>query len=78
MAANTLSTTGLRHFIDLLLSPSAGWIVLEVRTDGIFNHVDRDLGILHLEREIDQRLACALWEIEKIHRGFRHLLALNP
>lgn len=64
VATDALRATGLfQSFgcVDLLLSPTKGWFVLEVGTDGIFNHVDRDLEIPHLEHEIDSRLADAFW-----------------
>lgn len=44
-----------------LLPGLYGWLVLEVGTDGVFNHVDRDLGIPELEQEIERRLAEAFW-----------------
>jgi hypothetical protein len=46
---------------DLLRRPTGEWVVLEVGTDGLFNHVDRDLGLPALEREIDRRIAEAFW-----------------
>lgn len=46
---------------DLLRRPSGGWVVLEVGTDGVFNHVDRDLGLPGLELEIRGRVAEAFW-----------------
>lgn len=47
---------------DLLQRPSGEWVVLEVGTDGIFNHVDRDLGLPSLETELAQRIARAFWK----------------
>ncbi len=45
-----------------LISPGDGvWLVLEVGTDGLFNHVDRDLGDPYLEQEIQKRIADAFW-----------------
>jgi hypothetical protein len=35
--------------------------VLEVNTDGLFNHVDRDISVGNIAEEIDQRLAVAFW-----------------
>jgi hypothetical protein len=46
---------------DLLCRPTGEWVVLEVGTDGMFNHVDRDLGLPELEREIQCRIAEAFW-----------------
>ena len=58
-----IATSLLHSFgcADLLNSPTKGWIVLEVGTDGIFNHVDRDIGISQLKNEIDRRIAEAFW-----------------
>lgn len=64
VATDALRATGLLQSfgcVDLLFSPSQGWVVLEVGTEGIFNHVDRDIGIPHIEHEIDLRLADAFW-----------------
>lgn len=47
--------------VDLVQRPSGEWVVLEVGTDGFFNHVDRDLGVPALEDEILQRIAEAFW-----------------
>jgi hypothetical protein len=46
---------------DLLRRPTGEWVVLEVGTDGMFNHVDRELGLPELEREIQRRIAEAFW-----------------
>ncbi len=46
---------------DLLRHPSGEWQVLEVGTDGMFNHVDRDLGLPNLERELQRNVAQAFW-----------------
>jgi hypothetical protein len=47
---------------DLLCRPSGEWVVLEVGTDGVFNHVDRELGDPELEKEIGERIARAFWK----------------
>jgi hypothetical protein len=47
--------------VDLLLRPTGDWVVLEVGTDGLFNHIDRDLGIPELEYDIQRRVAEAFW-----------------
>jgi glutathione synthase/RimK-type ligase-like ATP-grasp enzyme len=47
--------------VDLIQRPSGQWVVLEVGTDGMFNFVDRDLGIPELETEIQRRIAQAFW-----------------
>lgn len=47
--------------VDLLCRPTGEWVVLEVGTDGLFNHVDRDLGDARLESEILRRITAAFW-----------------
>lgn len=46
---------------DLMRNEQGRWLVLEVNTDGIFNHVDRDIAIGNIAAEIEQRLAQAFW-----------------
>ena len=48
--------------VDLLHRPSGEWVVLEVGTDGLFNHVDRDVGDRDFERELRNRVADAFWK----------------
>jgi hypothetical protein len=36
-------------------------VVLEVGTDGLYNHVDRELNIPRLEAELMERIAAAFW-----------------
>jgi|GEM_PF-1394508 len=63
-ARRALVATGLWNSFgcaDLLRKPTGEWVVLEVGTDGLFNHVDRDLGDEHFERELHQRVADAFW-----------------
>jgi glutathione synthase/RimK-type ligase-like ATP-grasp enzyme len=60
--------------VDLLQKPRGEWVVLEVGTDGLYNHVDRDLGDEQLERELDQRLADAFWRAE---RNCDHMSAVD-
>jgi glutathione synthase/RimK-type ligase-like ATP-grasp enzyme len=47
--------------VDLIRRPSGEWLVLEVGTDGPFNHVDRDLGLPAIEQEVQRRIAEAFW-----------------
>ncbi len=47
--------------VDLLRRPTGEWVVLEVGTDGLFNHVDRDLGDATLETDILRRINAAFW-----------------
>lgn len=64
-AEAALRATGLLDSFgaaDLLRRPSGEWIVLEVGTDGMFNHVDRNLEHPALEREIGKRIAEAFWK----------------
>lgn len=61
-----LTATGLLDSFgccDLLQSPSGEWVVLEVGTDGMFNHVDRDIGDPDFERELDRRVAESFWAV---------------
>ncbi len=44
-----------------LLRRGDDWLVLEVGTDGVFNHVDRDFDSQALEEELNRRLAEAFW-----------------
>ena len=46
---------------DLLRTPEGQWIVLEVGTDGMFNHVDREIGHPILEQEIQRQIAETFW-----------------
>lgn len=46
---------------DLLPAPDGGWLVLEVGTDGPSSHVDHDLGLPELERDVRRRVAEAFW-----------------
>lgn len=59
-----LAATGLYETfgcVDLLCRPSGEWLVLEVGTDGLFNHVDRDLDNPELEAELSLRISHAFW-----------------
>ena len=47
--------------VDLLRTDAGRWLVLEVGTDGVFNHVDRSLDLPDVETELSQRLAEAFW-----------------
>lgn len=47
---------------DLMRRPTGDWVVLEVGTDGIYNHVDRDVGDAQFERELEERVATAFGE----------------
>lgn len=63
-ARAALKATGLYDSFgcaDLLCRPSGEWVVLEVGTDGLYNHVDRELGNSRFEQEIHSRIAKAFW-----------------
>lgn len=47
--------------VDLLCDPNGRWLVLEVGTDGMFNHVDRDIGDSQPGIEIQRHIAEAFW-----------------
>ncbi len=55
-ATNLLDSFGC---VDLLKDEQGRWLVLEVNTDGISSHVDRDIAIGNLAAEIDERIARA-------------------
>lgn len=60
-----LEATGLDDSfgcVDLLRRPAGDWVVLEVGTDGLFNHVDRELDNPALEAELLQRIVRAFQE----------------
>jgi len=62
-AKGALSVAGLMQSFGAvdLLSDGRGWLVLEVGTDGVHNHVDRDFENPSLEAELNRRLAEAFW-----------------
>ena len=57
-ATDLLETFGC---VDLLQHPDGSWLVLEVGTDGIFNHVDRDLGDPSFEAELMAKIRDSFW-----------------
>ena len=52
-ATNLLQTFGC---VDLLQRADGSWVVLEVGTDGLFTHVDRDLSDSAFEAELLERI----------------------
>ena len=46
---------------DLLQKPNGDWVVLEVGTDGLHNHVDRELDHESFEQELNIRLNASFW-----------------
>jgi hypothetical protein len=48
--------------VDLMCRPDGAWVVLEVGTDGLFNHVDRDWGDVEMENELSRRVADSFWQ----------------
>ena len=64
-ARAALTATGLLDSfgcVDLLQKPTGEWVVLEVGTDGLVNHVDRDVGDADTEAEIARRITEAFWK----------------
>ena len=62
VAERAFTATGLWSSfgcVDLLRTPNGQWIALEVGTDGLFNHVDRDLGEPDFERQLLRRVVDA-------------------
>ncbi len=55
-AFDATSLTGSFGCADLIQSPTGEWLVLEVGSDGLFNHVDRDLNSPDLEIELNNQL----------------------
>jgi hypothetical protein len=65
VARNALEASGLLNSfgcVDLLRRPTGEWLALEVGTDGLFNHVDRDLGNPEFEHQIEDRITSAFWK----------------
>lgn len=63
-AASALDISGLRTsfgVVDLIRKGNT-WLVLEIGTDGVANHVDRDFDSRTLNDELDERLAAAFWK----------------
>jgi hypothetical protein len=65
-ATNLLQTFGC---VDLLQRADGSWVVLEVGTDGLFTHVDRDLSNSAFEAELLERIC------DSFSRKCRALLA---
>jgi glutathione synthase/RimK-type ligase-like ATP-grasp enzyme len=64
-AKAALIATGLYDsfgVVDLVKDIDRNWYALEVGTDGIYNHVDRDIDNDNLLDEINERLAIAFWK----------------
>lgn len=52
---------------DLMKDSNGRWLVLEVNTDGLFNHVDRDIDVGNIASDIDDRLAQAFHVWQRKH-----------
>lgn len=66
VAEKTLEAVNLYNSfgcVDLIQDLNKDWLVLEVGTDGIFNHVDRQINNKELETEIARRLAETFWAL---------------
>lgn len=64
VARQALTATGLLDSfgcVDLLPAPDGRWLALEVGTDGLYNHVDREIDDPALLTEIHTRIARAFW-----------------
>jgi glutathione synthase/RimK-type ligase-like ATP-grasp enzyme len=48
--------------VDLIRHPAGDWLVLEVGTDGLFNHIDREVGDSRLLAEMNERIARSFWQ----------------
>lgn len=62
VAQLALEATGLASSfgcVDLLPDVRGRWLALEVGTDGLWNHVDRSIGVGSIEVELETRLARA-------------------
>ncbi|HYE18351.1 MAG TPA: hypothetical protein VEA69_07895 [Tepidisphaeraceae bacterium] len=57
-ATNLLDSFGC---VDLLRRDDGAWLALEVGTDGIYNHVDRDVGNPEFERSLNAHLGMAFF-----------------
>ena len=64
VATAALKATGLFGSFGIvdLLSHEDRWLVLEIGSDGLFNHVDRDFDNPALALELERRLAEAFWK----------------
>ncbi len=65
VAKMALISTGLYDsfgIVDLIKNKQGKWYALEVGTDGIYNHVDREVENDKLFDEINERLARAFWK----------------
>ena len=64
VATAALTATGLYYSfgaVDLIKDIHDRWYALEVGTDGIYNHVDRDIDNDTILDELNERLAIAFW-----------------
>ncbi|VEP12754.1 conserved hypothetical protein [Hyella patelloides LEGE 07179] len=64
IATKTLKITRLFDSfgcVDFIQDNQGKWLVLEVGTDGIFNHVDRHIENQSLEKELSENIAKAFW-----------------
>lgn len=68
VARLALEATGLASSfggVDLLRDTGDRWLALEVGTDGLWNHVDRDIGVRGITDELEARLTKAFHEWAK-------------
>ncbi|MFN7137778.1 MAG: RimK family alpha-L-glutamate ligase [Limisphaerales bacterium] len=65
-AQHALNAAGLSDSFgcaDLMQKPDGNWVVLEIGTDGVFNHVDREIGNEQFEHALKTRVADAFWSV---------------
>lgn len=69
VALQALNAAGLLESFGAvdLVQGGGKWLALEVGTDGVFNHVDRDLDNPSLEEELNRKLAEAFWATFDFH-----------
>ena len=58
-AFTAVGLTGSFGCADLLQTADGRWLVLEVGSDGLFNHVDRDLGSADFLSDLHRQIAIA-------------------
>lgn len=64
IATKTLQATHLFNSfgcVDFIQDSDQNWLVLEVGTDGIFNHVDRHIGNQSFQKELAENITKAFW-----------------
>ncbi len=63
-ARRALEATGLWQSwgcVDMVPTSDGRWLALEVGTDGLWSHIDRDINVPRIAEEIESRLTRAFW-----------------